>query len=132
MIYYEKPATGYKNLSKKQIGELQEVFSCGCCWILAITLHRMFGYPISAVIDEEGCLEHAWVVRADGMEIDIMGANKVCWGKPTHTGMLESAFLKSFGSSPKQRLSLSDDQFVHCKQVVEEHLIPTYNLQYTG
>lgn len=133
MIYYEKPTTGYKNISKKQIEELQEVFSCGHCWVLAITLHRMFGYPISAVIDKENYLEHAWVVMPDGMEVDIVGINKVCWGNPTHTGMEEQEFIQSFKScstanSPREHTALCDFEFEHCKQVVEEFLIPTFNL----
>jgi hypothetical protein len=133
MIYYEKPTTGYKDLSEQQVEELQEVFSCGRCWVLAVTLHRMFGYPISAVIDTDDYLEHAWVVRPDGMEIDIMGVNDVCWGKPTHIGMVEEAFLSSFkgagrADSPRAHASLSDAEFDHCKQMVEDYLSPTFQL----
>jgi len=133
MIYYNKPTTGYKNLSKKQIDELEEVFCYGHCWVLAITLHRMFGYPISAAIDKENYLEHAWVVMPDGMELDIVGINKICWGNPTHTGMTEQTFLLSFesactASSPRKHMSLCDVEFEHCKQVVEEYLIPTFKL----
>jgi hypothetical protein len=135
MIYYEKPITGYKNLSEKQVDELQEVFSYGMCWVLAITLHRMFGYPISTIIDHDNYMEHAWVVKPNGMVLDIMGVHKTCdFGTATHTGMVEQEFLKSFkcastASSMRTHISLTDVEFEHCKQVVEEYLIPTFELR---
>lgn len=130
MIYYNKPKNGYKNLSAQQIEELEEVFSCGRCWVLALTLHRMFGYPISAVIDDM-IVEHAWVTLPNGNDLDIVGVSECCWSKPTHTNMTEAQFIENTedGSCfvPEgTKLRLDNGEFDHCKQVVEEYLEPTY------
>jgi hypothetical protein len=132
MIYYEKPINGYRNLNEKQIEELVEVFSCGHCHILAITLHRILDYPISAVIEDK-IVEHAWVTLPNGKDLDILGVSDCCWSKPTHANMTEEQFLDNSesGSSfePKgTKLELCDREFEHCKQVVEEYLLPTHNL----
>lgn len=130
MIYYSRPKNGYKNLTEQQIKELEEVFSCGHCWVLALTLHRMFGYPISAVIDDM-IVEHAWVTLPNGKDLDILGVSEQCWSKPTHTNMSEAQFIEGTENGscfvPEgTNLSLSDGEFEHCKQVVEEYLEPTY------
>lgn len=132
MIYLDKPKNGYKNLSEQQINELNEVFSSGQCHILAMTLHRMFGYPISAVIDEYKIVEHAWVTLPNSQDLDILGVSDCCWSKPTHTNMTEDQFLDNSESGscfvPEgTKLYLCDEEFKHCKQVVEEYLLPTYN-----
>lgn len=130
MIYYNKPKEGYSNLSAKQVEELVEVFSCGHCWVLALTLHRMFGFKISAVIDDM-IVEHAWVTLPDGKHLDILGVNDCCWSKATHTDMSEEQFIDNTESgscfvAEGTKLGLGDEEFKHCKQVVEEYLLPTY------
>tara|TARA_Y100000310_G_C20261935_1_gene614049 strand:+ start:197 stop:598 length:402 start_codon:yes stop_codon:yes gene_type:complete len=130
MIYYNKPKNGYRNLSVQQTKELEEVFSSGYCWVLALTLNRMFGYPISAVLDDM-IVEHAWVTLPNGKDLDILGVSENCWSKPTHTNMTEEQFIENSedGSCfvPEgTKLGLCEEEFKHCKQVVEEYLLPTY------
>jgi hypothetical protein len=131
MLYYNKPEGGYGNLSARQVEELEEVFSCGHCWALALTLHRLFGYPISAVIDNM-IVEHAWVTLPSGKELDIMGVNDTCWSKATHENMTEEQFISvtlcgSCHTHEGAKLTLCDKDFERCRQVVNEYLIPTYN-----
>ena len=96
-----------------------------------MTLHRMFGFPISAVLDDM-IVEHAWVTLPDGKDLDILGISENCWSKPTHTNMTEEQFIEnsedgSYFVPEGTKLGLGEDEFNHCKQVVEEYLLPTYN-----
>lgn len=134
MIYRdEEPIGGYRDLDAAQIDELEEVFYTGYCWVLAITLHRMYGYPIEAEIDAYKIVEHAWVVMPDGMKLDICGPNKAIWGKVSHSQMDEKTFCASTvdGSLfvPEDTpLQLGDAEFEHCKRLVRDYLAPRYNL----
>jgi hypothetical protein len=56
--------------------EIVERYSYGECFWLACAIHRHLGWPMQAAIAEDGTMEwiaHAWVVRPDGIPIDIVG-----------------------------------------------------------
>lgn len=133
MIYRDsRPEHGYGNLTPAQVDELEEVFYTGYCWVLAVTLHRLFGYPIEAHIDEYNIVEHAWVVLPDGRKLDIAGPANAIWGTVTHANMTEADFYAhSVNGSchvPEDTpLQLTEDNFAHCTALVNEYLLPRYH-----
>lgn len=144
MIFDNPIITSFKNLSESDTKTLQEEFIMGECWLLAITLNIMYGFPIQANI-QDGDLEHAWVKLPCGKILDIDGISTEggLWLTPTHSEMDAKSFrevlrngepvLTEFEESMKEdpeipALTVGDrSQFQRCKQMVLEYLLPEYN-----
>ncbi|WP_038129373.1 hypothetical protein [Vibrio fluvialis] len=59
-------------------------FVCGGCYYLAVTIHKLTGYPIYAEIDGDDFI-HCWVTDPDGNAIDINGIHNGNWAKTPYS-----------------------------------------------
>ena len=108
----------YSNNNISALDTIQERYTYGHCMDLAIAFNRIYGFEIqTTLVVEENKLfiGHAWVIREDGLFLDVMGLYS------------DSTELKSFGDKvitvvpglthkSKQDLSAASDPAVNTKE----------------
>lgn len=58
---------------KKATEEEMETYSYGKCMWFALAFHDLTGWQIQAILDENGTIEHSWIVTPDHHLLDIIG-----------------------------------------------------------
>tara|TARA_Y100001960_G_scaffold334053_1_gene444234 strand:+ start:13013 stop:13423 length:411 start_codon:yes stop_codon:yes gene_type:complete len=101
----------YSNNNISALDTIQERYTYGHCMDLAIAFNRIYGFEIqTTLVVEENKLfiGHAWVIREDGLFLDVMGlysdsTELKSFGDKVITGLNEKDLIQYMDSPPLEK-----------------------------